>query len=35
LTPVKTVGRAAFRVSMNEAMSRGLATSQLSAPTEK
>ena len=35
LTPVKTVGRACFITSTKPFMSRGLATSQFSAPTEK
>ena len=34
-TPVKTVGRACFITSTKPFMSRGLATSQFSAPTEK
>lgn len=35
LTPTKMVGRAAFSTSMNGSTSRGFATSQFSAPTEK
>jgi hypothetical protein len=35
LTPVKTVGRASFITSTKPFMSRGLATSQFSAPIEK